>query len=186
MVAAVYGMVVLQNDFALTGSGTLFLNTELFYWVPLFGWIKMILVSYIASSWGLMLLGIGLLLISCMAAYLLLCGYKGDFVERAMQDAQEFTALYKDVRAGKRDGMSDRKIHEVKASFRSGAMAIFSKNVLLLRKSNDYIRWTDVMTIGIYLVITLIMDMGFGFFMYMMMFWPVSYTHLTLPTIYSV
>ena len=91
MVAAVYGMVVLQNDFALTGSGTLFLNTELFYWVPLFGWIKMILVSYIASSWGLMLLGIGLLLISCMAAYLLLCGYKGDFVERAMQDAQEFT-----------------------------------------------------------------------------------------------
>ena len=171
MVAAVYGMVVLQNDFALTGSGTLFLNTELFYWVPLFGWIKMILVSYIASSWGLMLLGIGLLLISCMAAYLLLCGYKGDFVERAMQDAQEFTALYKDVRAGKRDGMSDRKIHEVKASFRSGAMAIFSKNVLLLRKSNDYIRWTDVMTIGIYLVITLIMDMGFGFFMYMMMFW---------------
>ena len=27
------------------------------------------------------------------------------------------------------------------------------------------------MTIGIYLVITLIMDMGFGFFMYMMMFW---------------
>ena len=67
-----------------------------FYWVPLFGWIKMILVSYIASSWGLMLLGIGLLLISCMAAYLLLCGYKGDFVERAMQDAQEFTALYKD------------------------------------------------------------------------------------------
>ena len=67
--------------------------------------------------------------------------------------------------------MSDRKIHEVKASFRSGAMAIFSKNVLLLRKSNDYIRWTDVMTIGIYLVITLIMDMGFGFFMYMMMFW---------------
>ena len=171
MVAAVYGMVVLQNDFALTGSGTLFLNTELFYWVPLFGWIKMILVSYIASSWGLMLLGIGLLLISCMVVYLLLCGYKGDFVERAMQDAQEFTALYKDVRAGKRDGMSDRKIHEVKASFRSGAMAIFSKNVLLLRKSNDYIRWTDVMTIGIYLVITLIMDMGFGFFMYMMMFW---------------
>ena len=171
MVAAVYGMVVLQNDFALAGSGTLFLNTELFYLVPLFGWIKMILVSYIASSWGLMLLGIGLLLISCIAAYLLLCSYKGDFVERAMQDAQEFTALYKDVRAGKRDGMSDRKIHEVKASFRSGAMAIFSKNVLLLRKSNDYIRWTDVMTIGIYLVITLIMDMGFGFFMYMMMFW---------------
>lgn len=77
MVAAVYGMVVLQNDFALAGSGTLFLNTELFYLVPLFGWIKMILVSYIASSWGLMLLGIGLLLISCIAAYLLLCSYKG-------------------------------------------------------------------------------------------------------------
>ena len=131
MVAAVYGMVVLQNDFALTGSGTLFLNTELFYWVPLFGWIKMILVSYIASSWGLMLLGIGLLLISCMAAYLLLCGYKGDFVERAMQDAQEFTALYKDVRAGKRDGMSDRKIHEVKASFRSGNPMIISAGRML-------------------------------------------------------
>ena len=64
MVAAVYGMVVMQNDLALAGSGTLFLNTELFYWVPLFGWIKMILVSYIASSWGLMLLGIGLLPVS--------------------------------------------------------------------------------------------------------------------------
>ncbi|MFR5525763.1 MAG: putative ABC exporter domain-containing protein [[Clostridium] innocuum] len=40
MVAAVYGMVVMQNDLALAGSGTLFLNTELFYWVPLFGWIN--------------------------------------------------------------------------------------------------------------------------------------------------
>ena len=171
MVVAVYGMVIVQNQGQLAGSGTLFLNTELFYWVPLFGWIKMILVSYIAASWGMLALGIALLLVVCGLAYGMLCSYKGEFVERAMQDAEEFTALYKDVRAGKRDGMSERKIHEVKAVFRSGAMAIFSKNILLLRKSNVYIRWTDILTIGIYLVITLLMDMGFGFFMYMMMFW---------------
>ncbi|MCB6585329.1 putative ABC exporter domain-containing protein, partial [Streptococcus gordonii] len=61
MVVAVYGMVIVQNQGQLAGSGTLFLNTELFYWVPLFGWIKMILVSYIAASWGMLALGIALL-----------------------------------------------------------------------------------------------------------------------------
>ena len=147
-----------------------FLNSELFYWVPFFGWVKWILVSYVAGNWLYVGIGFTLLVLSCVIITICLCQYKGDFVEKAMDDAIEFTKLYKEVRAGKKSQMSDKKIHDVKHTFYSGAMAIFSKNVLLMRKSNDYIRWTDIFTLGLYLVITLLLDLGFGFFIYMMMF----------------
>ena len=52
--------------------------------------------------------------------------------------------------------------------------AIFSKNMLLMRKTNDFIRMQDVMFVGIYLVITLIMGLGFSFSCYMLIFWMFS------------
>lgn len=167
----IYGIAYVESGSSLNLSGTYFLNSELFYWVPLFGWIKWILVSYVAGNWLSVGIGFTLLLISCAVITICLCRYKGNFVEKAMEDAVEFTKIYKEVRAGKKSQLSDKKIHDVKCNFYSGAMAIYSKNILLMRKSNDYIRWTDIFTLGLYLVITLLLNLGFGFFIYMMMFW---------------
>lgn len=170
-VLIIYGIAYMESGGSLQLSGMYFLNSELFYWVPFFGWVKWILVSYVAGNWLYVGIGFTLLLLSCVIVTICLCQYKGDFVEKAMEDAIEFTKLYKEVRAGKKSQMGEKKIHDVKHTFYSGAMAIYSKNVLLMRKSNDYIRWTDIFTLGLYLIITLLLDLGFGFFIYMMMFW---------------
>lgn len=170
-VVGVYLAVIAQQDFSLSNSGMQFLNSDLFYFVPVFGWIKMLLVSYVAGNMGLLFLGIVLLLIACAIVYYLMISFKGDFIEKAMQDAIEFTAKYKEMRAGARSSMKDRKIRNVKANFKEGAAAIFSKNLLLLRKSNSFIGFGDVVFIGIYLLISIFGDFGYTFFVYMMMFW---------------
>lgn len=46
--------------------------------------------------------------------------------------------------------------------------------MLLMRKTNDFIRMQDVLFVGIYLVITLIMGLGFSFYCYMLIFWMFS------------
>lgn len=170
IVVGIYALIVIQHG-SFAGSGEIFLNTEYFYGVPLFGWIKLVLVSYIAGEWGLLLLGLALMLGACGIVYTLFTHYKGEFVEQAMEDAIAYTALYKDVRAGKRTSMSEKKIKEVKSEFRSGAMALYSKNMLLMRKTNDYLSWMDLLSLGIYLIVTLVTNLGFDFFMYMLVFW---------------
>lgn len=161
-----------ENGFVLNDIAWKFLASKLFYIVPLFGWIKMTLVSYIAGDMVLMCTGILLMLIACGVIYYLMVTFKGDFIEKAMQDAVEFTARYKEMKAGGRTSLKDKKIREVKSkAFREGAGAILSKNLLLMKKSNTFLSYQDFIFIGIYLVISLIMDLGFGFFMYMMLFW---------------
>lgn len=164
--------VLAQNNFVLDNAGVRFINSELFYGVPLFGWIKMILISYVANDVVLLMLGLVLLLIACGIIYVMMIRYKGDFVEVAMQDAIEFTTRYKEVKAGTRKSMNDKKIRNIKhAEFKEGAGAIFSKNILLMKKANTFFGYQDIIYIVIYLVISILSDLGFMFFVYMMIFW---------------
>lgn len=172
VIAASFIAVLAQNHFVTDGIALKFLNSELFYFVPLFGWIKMVLVSCISGDVMLIVLGLVLLLASCGIVYYLMISFKGEFVEKAMQDAIEFTARYKEMKAGNRSSLKDKKIRDVKSKgFRKGAGAIFSKNMLIMKKSNSFLSFQDVIFIGIYLVISLIMDMGYMFFIYMMILW---------------
>lgn len=169
--AALFVIAVAQNDFQIAKGAVAFLQSDLFYLVPIFGWVKMVLVSYVSASYGMMMLGIALLAISGSVIFYLMSSYKGEFVEHAMQDAAEFTAMYKEIKAGKRSSFNDKKVKQANVKYRPGAGAIFSKNMLMMKKTRNFIRYTDLMGIGIYLVITLFGDLGFNFFLYMMIFW---------------
>lgn len=170
-VAIIFVFVLAQNDFEIKNSAMNFLDSELFHYVPLFGWVKLMLTSFIIGEWLMVFLGFALLLASCVIIYLLMCNYKGEFVEKAMQDAIEFTKRYKEAKAGTRTSFKDKKIRNVSSDFKEGAAAIFSKTILQMKKTNTYISFQDIIFIGMYLVIAMIGDLGFEFFTYMMVFW---------------
>ncbi|MEG0274320.1 MAG: putative ABC exporter domain-containing protein [Longicatena sp.] len=171
LVAAIFIYSLAQNDFILKDGVMKFLESDVFYFVPLFGWIKLILVNSIMGNTIYMLLGLFLLVGSCIGIYVLMCNYKGAFVEKAMEDAIEFTKRYKEVKAGNRSSMNDKKVRDVKSNFKEGAAAIYSKNLLLMKKTNSFLQIQDFIFLGVYLVISMISDLGFGFFMYMIIFW---------------
>lgn len=171
IILIVYAMAFIQNDFQFQAAGSDFLNGDLFYSIPLFGWIKLMLISYVSGDVTMILLAAVLLVAASYGIYTLMCRYKGDFVEKAMQDAEEFSALYKEVKEGKRSTMNDQKVRDVKTTFREGAAAIYSKNMLMMRKTRDFIRWPDIISILIYFAVSWIADMGYIFFVYMLIFY---------------
>lgn len=174
IVITLFGYVAYEQGFDMKLAGKVFLSSELFHLIPLFGWTKLALVSFVTGDMGMVALGAALILAACVIVFIAMSRYKGDFVERAMQDAQEFTAMYKEVRAGKRSSMNDQKIRGVKGEFKEGARAVFSKNILMMKKTNDFIRMQDIIILAVYLILTLVLDMGFFFFCYMLVFWVFS------------
>lgn len=171
MVIVVYGICLAQYDFDIKVASNAFLSSDLFYWVPMFGWAKLAMISLVSGEVQWVLLGIALVIAGASSVFILMSRYHEDFVEQAMQDAEEFTELYKDLKAGKRRSLNDKKIKDVKAEFKEGARAISSKNMLLMKKNNDVIRMQDVLVLGFYLVLSLMLDLGFMFYCYMLIFW---------------
>lgn len=64
-----------------------FIKADLFYIVPVFGWMKLVLVAYVEQNYQLVLLGFGCLLGAIILVYALFINYKGNFYEQALQDA---------------------------------------------------------------------------------------------------
>lgn len=171
IVVAIFMVPLSQHRYDFAAAGVSFINSSIFYAVPFFGWAKLLLLAYLNHDYIWMLLGMLLLVIANGLLYIAVSRYKGDFVEKAMQDAQEFTAVYKEIRAGKRSSFKDKKIHQVHLNFKRGAAAIYSKNMLLMRKTNSFITISDILIIAIYFAITMIFKLSFGFFVYLIAFW---------------
>lgn len=149
-----------------------FIESPLFYYVPVFGWLKLVLISYVESNVLLTVLGLLLLLGCLIVIYLLFIFYKGDFYEQALEDSLELSKRLKEFKAGNQDALRNVKVKKIHVKrFYDGAFAVLSKNVLLMKKKGSLISWNDLVSIGVYLIITIFSDMGFGFFVYMMVIW---------------
>lgn len=149
-----------------------FIESPLFYYVPVFGWLKLTLISYVESKMILTVLGLLLLMICLIVIYLLFISYKGDFYEQALEDSLELSKRLKEFKAGNQDALRNVKVKKINVKrFYDGAFAVLSKNVLLMKKKGSLISWNDLVSIGVYLIITIFSDMGFGFFVYMMVIW---------------
>ncbi|MDF9825051.1 MFS family permease [Breznakia sp. PF5-3] len=161
-----------QNQFDVQNGLMSFAESNLFYFVPIFGWVKMILISYIEQQYLFVGLGFGLLLLAIAILYAIFTRFKGDYKEQALEDAQELTDYVKEVRAGKQDKTMDtRKVKNVRGTFRKGAWALFSKEMLQMRKSGAFISKQDIFILIFYFVITLFTDLGFPMFCYMLVIW---------------
>lgn len=171
LVVIILGITLVQSNFDINNGLLNFVESPLFYIVPMFGWAKMVFIGMVESSVVMIFSGLALLLLALMILYYFFTSFKGDFYEQALQDAIDFTAYYKKARAGKDVSKEFRKVKQVQGSFKEGAWAIFSKGMLQMRKVNGFLSLGEVATIGFYFIITVLIDGGFGFFVYMMVFW---------------
>lgn len=169
---ATFLVVLAQYHFSMQGIFMHYLKADVFYAVPFFGWIKLLLVSYIQHNYWLSALGLGLLLVSSMLLSKLLICFKEDFVEKVMQDATEYTLRYNAVKAGRRNSFRDKKVHNVKyVNFKEGAGAILSKNILLMKKEHSFIGKQDIILMLVYSLIAFAVSRDMNFFVYMMVIW---------------
>lgn len=112
-----------------------FIKADLFYIVPVFGWMKLVLVAYVEQNYQLVLLGFGCLLGAIILVYALFINYKGNFYEQALQDALDLSRRMKKVKAGNQDALRNIKIKKsVSGNFKQGAYAVMSKNILLMKR----------------------------------------------------
>ena len=145
-----------------------FIQSPLFYFVPVFGWLKLGLISYVTKEYLFVFIGFALLLLTYIIIYLLFINYQGDFYEQALQDSLDFSKRYKSLKEGNQNAMKDVKVKNVTGKFQSGAFAVMSKNFLLMKKTGHILSANDLITISIYIVLAIFTGLGFGFFIYMM------------------
>lgn len=152
-----------------------FVQSDLFYVVPIFGWMKLALIAYVEQNYLLVTLGFLLLFGALILVYGLFISYKGDFYEQALQDSLDLSKRMKAAKAGDQDALRNRKVKSgIRGQFKQGAYAVMSKNILLMRKTNSFISGSDLISIGIYIVVTIIVNVGVGMFIYMMVIWVFS------------
>lgn len=152
-----------------------FIQSPLFYCVPVFGWLKLSLVSYVAGDVLMCILGFGLIVLGLIIVYTLFIHYQGDFYEQALADSLDFSKRIKEAKAGNQDALRSTKVKSnVKSEFKVGAFAVLSKNLLLMKKTNRFITLSDVISIAIYILVTIFSDLGMGIFVYMMIMYVFS------------
>lgn len=152
-----------------------FIVSPLFYYVPVFGWAKLALIGYASYNLLMICLGMGLLVVGFIIVCLLFISFKGDYFEQALEDAIEFTRKYKLAKAGKQDAFRKVKVKQnIKNNFYDGAFAVLSKNILLIKKSGSFITMSDIISLVIYIGITIFSNLGIIFFTYMMFIWVFS------------
>lgn len=160
--ALIVGYVYLQS-----GSLNAFTQSSLFHIIPFFGWLKWMLVSFVQGNIINVFISFGLLLGMTIISILLLVSYKEDFYEQALNDGIELSKMTKEARSGKRTSFEEMKVkNNASGLFKDGAYAILSKNILIMKKTGQWITKSDLITLGMYMAISIFMDIGYGFFIY--------------------
>lgn len=161
-----------QHHFDVKNGLMNFALGDLFYLLPLFGWNKLVMISFVEGKLMLTFFAMLLLLAANLLIYSLFINFKGEFYEQAMMDASELSAYMAQVKQGKKSANRiDAKVHHASIQFRDGAGAIFSKNMLVMKKTRDFISLQDIIILVVYFLISLFTKMGFGMYCYMMILW---------------
>lgn len=161
---------LVQSQFEIATALMDFVESNLFYFVPMFGWSKLVLLAIVEDHILMMVLGLFLMLLTCWIIYFAFTRFKGDFYEQALMDSIEYTEYYEKLKQGKKESISSNYKEKGKANFYPGALSLFSKSMLVLKKSNGFVSWNELLALAIYLGVTMISNFDMDFFLYMMMF----------------
>lgn len=173
-IGAVFFLSVQKSGYKLEDGFLNFALSRDFYYVPLFGWGKWVLNAFLEGSFSAMLPGFLLLLGADAVFVLLFVSFKKDIAEQAVSDAQEISDYVRRMKAnGGNARARDQKVKRVKGEFPQGAKAVFYKNMLIMRKTGNFLRKQDVFIIVFYFIISGIASSGHRFYMfcYMMILW---------------
>lgn len=169
LVLIIFAVFLMQNEFNFEGSLFAFVESDLFYIVPFFGWGKLAIISFYENNY---LIGLGMVMIMVVSSYIvyyLFTRFKGYFFEQALEDSFALSTLMKKAKAGENVTNETSKVREVTCSFKSGVWALCSKEILLLRKTKGYINKNDLIVLIVYFVISL--PQGFTMYFYLLLFW---------------
>ena len=172
--ALVFLWAVHQSGYDLENGFLLFAASREFYLVPFFGWTKWAIDGFLQGKYLFTLGGTFLLLACCLVIVIFFLRFDKDITEQAVADAEEASAFLRRAKAnGGRARIEDGKVKSVKGGFAPGAKAVLSKNMLIMRKTGNFLRKQDVAIIVFYFVISLIVlpDNVFYMFCYMMIIW---------------
>lgn len=172
-IIVIFLITLSMNHFEIQSSLWTFAESSLFYLIPVFGWVKLILISFVTQNYLGMILGIAILLLSYVLLATLFLNFKGDFYEQAMMDATSLTRYMESIKSGEQNAsMQKIKVKKVQMKFIEGAGAIYSKNILLMKKTRNFIRLQDIIVAIIYFAVSYIIPHGgFPIFCYMLVFW---------------
>ena len=172
--AAVFFLSVQRTGYDLKNGYMDFALSREFYMVPFFEWGKWAINAFSQGNYVSMLWGI-LLLVGCnLVLGILFLHFQKDIVEQAVEDAKSVSDYMRKVRANKGNSIMDtKKVKGIKGEFPEGAKAIFYKNMLMMRKTGNFLRKQDIFVIVLYFVISYVCMPGHRFYMfcYMMMIW---------------
>ncbi len=145
-----------------------------FYYVPFFGWGKLVLSAFLEKQYMGMAIGLVLLLIANAVFVTLFLTFPRNIVEQAVRDAEEVSNYVRRVKANGGNALSSEgKIKQIRGEFPEGAKAIFYKNILSMKKTGSFLRKQDFFVIVVYFVLSYVMvpERRFYMFSYMMILW---------------
>ncbi|MDD8049408.1 MAG: putative ABC exporter domain-containing protein [Thomasclavelia sp.] len=145
-----------------------------FKYVPIFGWFKQGLLSFITGDYLQAVIMLGLMVVTYLVLFKIYISFDGDFYEQALDDAISFSAYYKKVKSGKGSSTFTNKVSNVNGSFKPGAWAILSKNLLMMKKTKSFITPQELLSLGTFIVVTILSDLGMLFLMYFLFLWIMS------------
>jgi hypothetical protein len=142
----------------------LFFGSNYYNAFPIYGWTKWAVVSALNGqmlSWAIAT-GINLAFCALIVFGILKTDY--DYYEQAISDAQKIQSIKNKATSGQLDAQSfyTKKIRKAKVDFKEGAKAIWSRQILEMKKSNIGRNNTSAFISVFYVIIfSLIMDMDF-------------------------
>lgn len=145
-----------------------------FYYVPFFGWGKLVLSAFLEKQYKSMIIGLILLSIIYIAFIMLFMTFPKNIVEQAVRDAEEVSNYVRRKKANGGNALSSEgKIKQVRGEFPEGAKAIFYKNILSMKKTGSFLRKQDFFIMVVYFIISYIIapERRFYIFSYMMILW---------------
>ena len=167
----VFFLSVQAADYDFKDGFLTFAVSREFYYVPFFGWGKLVLSSFLGKEYLGMIIGLFLLLAANAVFVMLFLTFPRNIVEQAVRDAEEISNYVRRVKAnGGNILSSEGKIKQVRGEFPEGARAIFYKNILCMKKTGSFLRKQDFFVIVVYFVISYFMipERRFYMFSYLM------------------
>ncbi|WP_100065045.1 putative ABC exporter domain-containing protein [Miniphocaeibacter massiliensis] len=167
-IAIPFVIQIIQNSMDFNEAFKYFIMSEMFYFVPIFGWGKLAMVSFIEQNYIFTALGLLLLAIISLIIYFLFTNFKGNYQEKALSDAVEFSEYRKRIKAGDNSTSTKVKKKNLKNSkFLKGAWALLSRTILELKKTHQLVSFQDIIIIVAYVAIGAFSG-SFGMVVYML------------------
>ncbi len=177
LVAAAFVLVLYTKGFNLSEAASAFFSSPFYNAIPVFGWAKWGVVGaiqgqYLTAYLPALLLMAGLDVLMVFA--IMRC--KADFYEQALSDSYKINEILQSAKSDNYDVRSITKVKtkQAKGSFQVGAAALFSKQILEMRKTSTMFVFRELLSGLVYIAMAFFLKLDYWFVFMMIVFMSLS------------